>query len=63
MGNGIIKPLNQVSYMQSENANTAVKSVIVIGGGTAGWMSAIAMASVLPQEDLSITLIESSAIG
>ncbi len=49
--------------MQSENANTAVKSVIIVGGGTAGWMSAIAMASVLPQEDLSITLIESSAIG
>ena len=40
-----------------------VKSVIIIGGGTAGWMSAAAMASILIPTGLKVTLIESEAIG
>jgi tryptophan 7-halogenase len=39
-----------------------IRSVIVAGGGTAGWMTAAALAKVLGPR-LSITLVESSEIG
>ncbi len=40
-----------------------VKQVVVIGGGTAGWMTAAGLASMLGSTGLKITLIESDAIG
>jgi tryptophan halogenase len=40
-----------------------LKSVIIIGGGTAGWMTAAGLSSMLKDTDLSITLIESEEIG
>lgn len=42
---------------------TPVKSLIIVGGGTAGWMSAAALSSVLGSKGLKITLIESEQIG
>ncbi|MEM7768092.1 MAG: tryptophan halogenase family protein [Pseudomonadota bacterium] len=39
-----------------------LKSVVIVGGGTAGWIAAAALSKLLPPT-LAITLIESDAIG
>ena len=38
-----------------------INDVVIVGGGSAGWMTAAALAHKLPE--LSITLVESPAIG
>ena len=40
-----------------------VKSIIIAGGGTAGWMTAAALIRTLGRDNVNITLIESEAIG
>lgn len=42
--------------------NNNLRSIAVIGGGTAGWMSAAALANAL-QGDCKVTLVESEMIG
>jgi tryptophan halogenase len=42
--------------------DSAVKRVVIIGGGTAGWMAAAALAKVMGQH-VVIRLVESAAIG
>lgn len=44
--------------MQSD----AVRSILIVGGGTAGWMAAAALSHRMPR-DVAITLVESEAIG
>ena len=43
-------------------SNQPVKKVVIVGGGTAGWMAAAAI-STLIGKTLDISLIESDAIG
>jgi tryptophan halogenase len=46
-----------------KGSDTAVESVAVIGGGTAGWMAAAALSNKLKGLPVSIRLIESEEIG
>ncbi|WP_256617794.1 tryptophan halogenase family protein [Parvularcula maris] len=39
-----------------------VENVLIVGGGTAGWITAAAMAKLLPKQ-VQVTLVESDAIG
>ena len=40
-----------------------IKSVVIAGGGTAGWMAAAALSRMLDSSKVKITLVESEAIG
>ncbi len=42
--------------------NTQIQKIVIVGGGTAGWISAAALSKLLPPS-ISITLVESDAIG
>ena len=55
---------DKLSGMGSASAQPqkAVKSVVIAGGGTAGWMAATALSRLLGKS-LSITLVESKDIG
>ena len=41
----------------------AIKSIVIVGGGIAGWMTATALASVFDEKSCSIRLIESEDAG
>ena len=43
--------------------NVRVSRVVIVGGGTAGWMTAAAIAGIMTTQNLSITLVESTEIG
>ena len=40
-----------------------IRNIIIVGGGTAGWMVAAAMSKLITDKDVKIRLIESEAIG
>jgi tryptophan halogenase len=40
-----------------------IRNVVILGGGTAGWMTAAALSKALQNSGISISLIESDAIG
>ncbi|MDO6428811.1 tryptophan 7-halogenase [Thalassotalea sp. 1_MG-2023] len=40
-----------------------IKKVVIVGGGTAGWMSAASLGRFLEGKNIDVTIIESSALG
>ncbi len=40
-----------------------LKNIVIVGGGSAGWMAAAALSTMLPDDSVKITLIESDKIG
>ncbi|MBO9624388.1 MAG: tryptophan 7-halogenase [Sphingomonas sp.] len=40
-----------------------LKEIVIVGGGSAGWMTAAALSSLLEPKDVSVTLVESDQIG
>lgn len=42
---------------------TPIRSICIVGGGTAGWMTAAALAFKFQHSDITITLVESEQIG
>lgn len=47
----------------SEAPPHSIKRIVIVGGGSAGWMSAAALSSLIPGNAINISLVESEQIG
>ncbi|NMN04917.1 MULTISPECIES: tryptophan halogenase family protein [unclassified Novosphingobium] len=49
--------------VDSDTAPRHIRSIVIAGGGTAGWMAAVALSRTIAPHRCAITLIESETIG
>jgi tryptophan halogenase len=48
--------------LSMENSNRQIRNIVIVGGGSAGWMAAASLSNALTQ-GCQITLVESDEIG
>jgi tryptophan 6-halogenase len=49
-------------FASSDSTSAPVKSVVIVGGGTAGWMTAMILAAALTRTGTKITVLESPTV-
>lgn len=52
-----------MNYVNVNKTARPVQSVLIVGGGTAGWMTAAALSHMLQGQQIAIQLVESEEIG
>ena len=55
--------MNRPEVAECRGSDTEVGRVVIVGGGTAGWMAAAAFSRFLNNGRRQITVVESDAIG
>src|SRR5688500_7844110 len=55
--------VSKLNTKRPDAQSAPVRSVVIVGGGTAGWMTAASLFHRLNRLGISITLVESSAVG
>jgi 2-polyprenyl-6-methoxyphenol hydroxylase-like FAD-dependent oxidoreductase len=58
---------NRTAALPARNRSTAlpaqIRRILIVGGGTAGWMTALTLARSLGDQGVEITLVESPTVG